>query len=98
MLGYDQPETSMITAGPRVDERSSTDDRCWPSVVEAVGRTPRSVQQLGRRTVEKTRPLMRVEGARVNRISAEGRSATVPSRTSLRLRMLSDSWLAEVPP
>jgi hypothetical protein len=33
---------------------SSTDDRCWPSVVETVGRTPRGVQQLGRRTVEKS--------------------------------------------
>jgi hypothetical protein len=76
---------------------SSTDDRCWASVVEAVGRTPRGVQQLGRRTVEKTRPLMRVEGSRVNRISAEGRSATVLSRASLRLRIVSDSWLAEVP-
>jgi len=62
---------------------SSTDDRCWPSVVEAVGRTPRGVQQLGRRTVEKTRPLMRVEGARVNRISAEGELGDGPEPDEL---------------
>jgi len=39
---------------------------------------------------------MRVEGARVNRISAEGALGDGPEPDELRLRIVSDSWLAEV--
>jgi hypothetical protein len=52
----------------------------------------------GRRTVEKHDLSCELRALGSTGSAPRARSATVLSRASLRLRIVSDSWLAEVPP